>query len=561
MKLCVALLYSLAWLCLAVKSAKLSMGSPNDQGSSLTDLARQRSPIVQRLDSGQGVMYTGEVLVGGVAQKVIYDTGSFDLLVMSKCGSASAGQVSSLELHADLLNPTPTPPPGWNSSECRAFRKTAASTAHESAPAEEDASPTSQPQEDASPTSQPQEDASPTSQPQEDTPSDAPSQSGSDSPTCCSPQSCPYGTYNPVESSSFAADPNNSKLETMMFGSGLVIARSGFDEIQFVDSFSGAAPLKDRVPLKVMVNHGIPFLRIAGTLTAIMGIGPGPIEAAGNRWMNQLEMQRFMFCFSADRQQDGFVTWHDADRSQDPSWASALVDGKVHWAMESTTFNFVGPAQGTSFSLGCESGCGFLLDTGTSNIIVPKEMLDRVTQELERKGVQDCSDLSLFPSLSFKLGTQTLVLPPQSYLGASGQMSASSLGRTLRGEMQMHTFPLTRHDAFIARRATSKQDVQVATCTLLLSAPPCPMPPTQWGPLIIMGMALFRAYAFQFDLSQEPQRYVRFSAAGGTCSGHVPGINFLRSDSNVLQKVSMDEEQLLPRILEEKRSATGQILL
>lgn len=346
-----------------------------------------------------------------------------------------------------------------------------------------------------------------------------------------------------------------------MFGSGLVIARSGFDEIQFVDSFSGAVSLKDRVPLKVMVNHGLPFLRMAGTLTAIMGIGPGPIEAAGNRWMNQLGMQRFMFCFSADRQQDGFVTWHDADRSQNSSWASALVDGQVHWALKSTTFNFVGPALGTSFSLGCESGCGFLLDTGTSNIIVPREMLDRVTQELERKGVQDCSDLSLFPSLSFKLGTQTLVLPPQSYLGASGQMSASSLGRTLRGEMQMHTFPLTRHDAFIARRATSKQDVQVATCMLLISAPPCPMPATQWGPIIIMGTALFRAYAFQFDLSQEPQRYVRFSAAGGTCSGHVPDINFLSSDSNVLQKVSMDEEQLLPRILEAERSATGQILL
>eukprot|EP00930_Biecheleria_cincta_P069782 TRINITY_DN57487_c0_g1_i1.p1 TRINITY_DN57487_c0_g1~~TRINITY_DN57487_c0_g1_i1.p1 ORF type:complete len:549 (+),score=60.39 TRINITY_DN57487_c0_g1_i1:229-1647(+) len=472
-------------------------------------------------------MYTGQVSVGGVSQKVLFDTGSFDFLVMSKCDST--GSVSSLELHADLLDPTPTPPPGWNSSECRAFRKQAENTAKDSANAQESAS-----------------------------------HSDSDTPPllkCCSPQTCPHGTYNPVESSSFAADPNNSKLETMMFGSGMVIARSGFDDVRFVDSFSGSGLSNEHIPLKVMVNHGVPFLRMAGTLTAIMGIGPGPIEAAGNRWMNQLGIQRFMFCFSADRQRDGFVTWNDVDRSHDPAWASVPVDGKVHWALSSKSFSFVGPAAQSSFGLGCESGCGFLLDTGTTNIVVPKEMLDRITLELETRGVRDCSDLSLFPSLSLRLGTETLTLPPQSYLGVSGLMLASSLGRSVRGEMQMHTFPLTRHDAFIAQQATSKQDVQVATCMLLIQSPPCPMPPTQWGPLIIMGMSLFRAYAVQFDLTQEPQRYVRFATAGATCSGRVPGMNFLSSDSNALQKVSMDGEQLLPRILGEERSATGQILL
>merc|ERR1719207_281155 len=49
--------------------------------------AEDNYPVIQTLRSDEGMAYYGEITVGGQVQQGIYDTGSFDLVVISQCTS------------------------------------------------------------------------------------------------------------------------------------------------------------------------------------------------------------------------------------------------------------------------------------------------------------------------------------------------------------------------------------------------------------------------------------------------------------------------------------------
>jgi len=266
--------------------------------------------------------------------------------------------------------------------------------------------------------------------------------------------------------------------------------------------------------------------------------------------MDGLGMTRFMFCFSRDPDLDGWITWHDVDRSQDPLWKTVEVTGQQHWALGSQSFKLRKNGW-DDVDLGCENGCGVLVDTGSSIITVPGETLHRFKTYIEATGISDCSDLSVFPSLTFRLGDHDIVLPPEAYLADAGQSYAHLLG-IKSGKTEFLTLPMTRQDAILAQKAatnaTGRNDVMVGTCMLLLHSLPCPQP-TQWGPLVIIGMPLFRSYAVQFDLSQEPARYLHLTPSDATCSNQQQPTAFLRHRS-ALQKMSMDDVAFQPRKIE-----------
>merc|ERR1719152_671694 len=82
--------------------------------------------------------------------------------------------------------------------------------------------------------------------------------------------------------------------------------------------------------------------------------------------------------------------------------------------------------------------------------------------------------------------------------------------------------------------------------------------PTQFGPMVILGMSLFRKYAVQFDLSGDladpffvdnhtadnPQRYLHFAEAAPDCKGSAKGTRFLRKAP--LQTINLDKVRLSP---------------
>jgi len=342
-------------------------------------------------------------------------------------------------------------------------------------------------------------------------------------------------------------------VELILYGSGAVVVRPGMDEVA-IESTHSEKTVGATVPLQVIVNHSVPILNNVGAPTAIVGMGPGNLSNTNSRWMSRLGIQRYMFCFPKDPDMDGFITWYDVDRTMDSQWKTVAVDGLIHWAFGADSFKMLGAAPNhEEFEIGCENGCGVIVDTGSSFFSVPRETLQRVIDVINNLGVRDCSDLTNFPSLSFKLGGHDFVLPPESYLADSGRQNSSYLGLA-HGRTKFFTLPLSKDDAALAQTASSEgRSAMIGTCALLLQSPPCPMP-TPWGPLIIMGMPLFRTYAVQFDLSSEPARYIHLSKADPMCSMGTQESSFVWRNS-VLSKIDIDKLQIPHQILAREADA------
>merc|ERR1719326_2526798 len=90
-------------------------------------------------------------------------------------------------------------------------------------------------------------------------------------------------------------------------------------------------------------------------------------------------------------------------------------------------------------------------------------------------------------------------------------------------------------------------------CALMIGAADESEPPTQFGPMVIFGMAVFRKYAVQFDLAGDFQneadsRVMRFAEAGPDCSGAIGGsqVNFARKQSQTLRKVDITKLRVSP---------------
>merc|ERR1719198_175236 len=99
-----------------------------------------------------------------------------------------------------------------------------------------------------------------------------------------------------------------------------------------------------------------------------------------------------------------------------------------------------------------------------------------------------------------------------------------------------------------AAKAAGKEAPSVHTCVLLLS-PGDESEKTQFGPMVIFGMSLFRKYAVQFDLTgdhdgKENSRVLRFAEAAPDCSGTIKGGEFRRKA--ILQRVNLDKLRVSP---------------
>merc|ERR1719487_1424378 len=73
-------------------------------------------------------------------------------------------------------------------------------------------------------------------------------------------------------------------------------------------------------------------------------------------------------------------------------------------------------SDGKSHAIGCEKGCGAIIDTGTSLTGVPSDVY-RIAAEAIQSLDPDCSNLASLPDLRFKLDGIEFSLPPEAYIG------------------------------------------------------------------------------------------------------------------------------------------------
>jgi hypothetical protein len=295
----------------------------------------------------------------------------------------------------------------------------------------------------------------------------------------------------------------------------------------------------DDVPVRVIVDHDVDLF-YDSPLQAIVGIGPGEFAEREKRMTTKLGIQRFNVCYQEDPNKDGYITWNDKDRSHDEEWVTVPVLGKTFWATPASDFKLVMPDAGAkpgfteTFNkmlqfgrvnwdketvVGCNPHCGAVVDTGTSLFTPPPEVVDQIQLAIESKDIQDCSDLSKFPTLAFKLGDKEFTLPPESYIGDAGDQSPENFKNV---HLAFPMLPMKSQDLNLVQVGSP-----VHSCVLLLSDGD-ETEQTPWGPMMILGMSLFRKYAVQFDLTGDfegkepsvsnPTRFMRFAEATPDCT-------------------------------------------
>lgn len=457
--------------------------------------AEDNYPVIQTLRSDEGMAYYGEITVGGQVQQGIYDTGSFDLVVISQCTRRQRSH-------------------GRKSGE----------------------------------------------------------------PVCCARDSCPKAAYSMVLSGNWKKDPDMG-LQKITYGSGPVTAIQGYEHVELKASDGNHSISDDDVPTKVVVEHQIDLFKETD-LQAIVGLAPGKFEERENRMTHHIGMKRYMVCFDQDSKKDGFITWNDKDRSNDPSYVAVPAIGKLFWATKVVDFrltnSFGSPILAGAFT-GCQPSCGAVIDTGTSLLSPPKEVIEQISEMLDKGDIKDCSDMSKFPTLSFTLGDKEFSLPPEAYIGEvdeEGETTESSLksARLAFPLLPLHSGAKKLTPQLNHTLALKEKFPTTGKCAIMMSEGD-PDDGTPWGPMVIFGMQLFRKYAVQFDITGDhdgtrptisnPTRIMRFTEASADCKTDSQGKQFNlkqktgRKFGGKLQKVNLNKirRSTFQRHLEESRKS------
>lgn len=141
----------------------------------------------------------------------------------------------------------------------------------------------------------------------------------------------------------------------------------------------------------------------------------------------------------------------------------------------------------------CKGGCGAIVDSGTSLIAAPKEVLMQMDGFLSQVK-SDCSNIDQLPNLEFTLGSEQFSLPPKAYVMkvTSADVADSSIWDWVMGTPKVK---------------------------IVNSCMPAFMPldkHSQFGPVFILGMPFLRYFKTTFVRTTPPQMY--FDAVDKHCS-------------------------------------------
>jgi len=484
---------NLAWLCLPLAAALTRNEGPVEFDFGNVK-GEEGKAVKQYLHSDEGMAYYGVMYVGGQPQQGIYDTGSFNLVVQSKCNDQD--EATMRDNH---------PKKKWSFKD------------------------------------------------KENLDADA---------ICCVGSKCPRAAY---DLSKGQYTQNSPRPSLITYGSGDVVITHATDHVMVDSSEAGGGKLTSgkiglqRMPVEVIVDHAIDLFRTS-QLQAIVGLGPGAFEERADRLTTQMGIKRFTMCFQEDVHQPGIMTWNDKSRSGHKGWVDVPVIGKSFWAVKTTAWNLIDHTGQKNGLEGCNPSCGAIVDSGTSLITVPDETVASITSMVVHGHIQDCSDLSKFPTFSFKFGDTEFTLPPAAYIYNAGWQDPYLKVKHL-------AFPLLPLDKEAANqlrlaRLQGETGTKINTCALMVQKGDAKEKPTPWGPMVIMGMALFRKYSIQFDLTKDfenvaatkeaPTRMMRFFEADSDCHDkRSNGMSFQKIASkarlhNKLQSVNLDKIRVSP---------------
>ncbi|XP_059190654.1 gastricsin-like [Centropristis striata] len=231
----------------------------------------------------------------------------------------------------------------------------------------------------------------------------------------CNTQACNTHTkFNPQQSSTYSRKGQSFYLP---YGAGSLYGVFGYDTV----NVGGIVINNQEIGLSTN-EPGQNF--VVAKFDGILGLSYPTISAGGetpvfDNMMSQnlLSYDIFAFYLSRGGQQGSVLSFGGVDNS--------LYQGQINWTpVTAETYWQIGVDgfQINGQEIGCSQGCQSIVDTGTSTLTAPSQLMGSIMQAIGAQENQygmymvDCNQVNNLPTLSFVISGVSFPLPPSAYI-------------------------------------------------------------------------------------------------------------------------------------------------
>ncbi|XP_029008875.1 gastricsin-like [Betta splendens] len=237
----------------------------------------------------------------------------------------------------------------------------------------------------------------------------------------CNTQACTSHTrFNPQQSSTYSS---TSQTFYLPYGAGSLNGVFGYDTV----NVGGIVITNQEIGLSTN-EPGQNF--VVAQFDGILGLAYPSLAAGGETPVvdnmisqNLLSADVFAFYLSRGGQQGSELSFGGVDTN--------MYQGQIYWTpVTSETYWQIGVqgfqinGQETGW---CSQGCQAIVDTGTSSLTAPSQLMSGIMQAIGAQQNQygeymvDCSQINNLPTLSFVISGVSFPLPPSAYISQQNQ--------------------------------------------------------------------------------------------------------------------------------------------
>jgi hypothetical protein len=280
---------------------------------------------------------------------------------------------------------------------------------------------------------------------------------------------CPQRAFDHVDAeASGAYDPNedDAVIERVSFGSGDVKVRLSFADVEL-----GSTEARTALWEVTDSDRSMNEVWRGASFEGIFGLGWKAEDRNETTVLEALDIDEFTFCMGTSPKAQGTLHFGSALPGRRQGYADVV--GENHWGVALSNLTVSREGAG---SLCSNSKCGALVDSGTSQLLLPPEHV-AVFKEMIGPVDPHCSNYAELPDLVFELGGQEVRLTKEAY----------------SRRLVMGGIPKVKADGprLIFEKTESKEFCWLTVGSAILLS--------DHGPVWIFGMPFFRQHLVSFD--------------------------------------------------------------